>query len=232
MSLDPNMISVGLDIGRLGLMVGNRCISTGEYIQATSRVGRREEQPGLVVVLLNAHKPRDRMHYEQFRNFHTCFYRSVEATSVTPWAARALDRALAAVIVAIGRHLDPGLSPDDAVAQLGLNAPLQEEIIRIILERAPEEAIVGGHAALRAAMSRLICAWINTAEEATATGNRFYYGFPRDKALLHDPLDPILEKMSPESRMFKAGRSMRDVEHATPVRVVDPWRNELDQGSQ
>lgn len=227
-ALATNMISVGLDIGRLGLMVvQGQPKAAAEYIQATSRVGRREEQPGLVLVLLNAHKPRDRMHYEQFRNFHTCFYRSVEATSVTPWAARALDRALAAVIVAIGRHLDPGLSPDDTVAQLSLNTPLQEEIIRIILERAPEKAIVGGHTALRAAISQLIAAWISTADEATATGNRFYYGFPRDKALLHDPLDPILEQMSPESRMFKAGRSMRDVEHATPVRVVDPWRNEL-----
>ena len=58
------------------------------------------------MTVLNLHKPRDRSHYERFRHFHRAFYRAVEATSVTPWAARALDRALAAVVVAIARHLD------------------------------------------------------------------------------------------------------------------------------
>ena len=83
------MISVGLDIGRLGLMVVQGQPKTAaEYIQATSRVGRQADKPGLVLALLNVHKPRDRMHYEQFRQFHACFYRAVEATSVTPWAAR------------------------------------------------------------------------------------------------------------------------------------------------
>ena len=105
-ALATNMISVGLDIGRLGLMVvQGQPKAAAEYIQATSRVGRLTDKPGLVIALLNAHKPRDRLHYEGFRHFHACFYRAVEATSVTPWAARALDRALAAVVVAAARHL-------------------------------------------------------------------------------------------------------------------------------
>ena len=91
------MISVGLDITRLGLMVVQGQPKTAaEYIQATSRVGRDHSRPGLVLAVLNLHKPRDRMHFEQFGQFHRTFYRAVEATSVTPWAARALDRALAA----------------------------------------------------------------------------------------------------------------------------------------
>ncbi len=73
-----------------------------------------------MVALLNAHKPRDRLHYEGFRHFHACFYRAVEATSVTPWAARALDRALAAVVVAAARHLIPALTPDEAAAARSL----------------------------------------------------------------------------------------------------------------
>ena len=108
-ALATNMISVGLDIGRLGLMVvQGQPKAAAEYIQATSRVGRQADKPGLVLALLNAHKPRDRLHYEGFRHFHECFYRAVEATSVTPWAARAMDRALAPVVVAAARHLDPG----------------------------------------------------------------------------------------------------------------------------
>jgi hypothetical protein len=62
-----------------------------EYIQATSRVGRDDQRPGLVVTLLNIHKPRDRSHYERLRYYHETFYCSVEVSSVTPFSARALE---------------------------------------------------------------------------------------------------------------------------------------------
>ena len=117
MALATNMISVGLDITRLGLMVVlGQPKTAAEYIQATSRVGRDDEQPGLVVTLLNVHRPRDRSHYERFEAFHESFYRAVEATSVTPFSPRALDRGLPAVVVALARHGRAGADAADGRA--------------------------------------------------------------------------------------------------------------------
>ena len=85
--------------------------TAAEYIQATSRVGRDPTRPGLVVTLLNMHKPRDRSHFERFRHFHETFYRAVEVASVTPFAAHALDRGCAGALVALTRQAVALMTP-------------------------------------------------------------------------------------------------------------------------
>jgi hypothetical protein len=204
------------------MLVQGQPKSAAEYIQATSRVGRQEDKPGLVVALLNAHKPRDRLHYEGFRHFHECFYRAVEATSVTPWAARALDRALAPVVVAAARHLVPALTPDAEAGEIGDYKSARAVVVKMILDRAPPADVVGGHATLRAAVEALLDAWQALADDKRANAERLYYGYPREQALLHDPLDPLLATLAPDYSRFTAGRSMRDVEHAAVLKVTDP----------
>lgn len=102
--LASNMISVGVDVSRLNAMVVvGQPMLTAEYIQATSRVGRKT--PGLVITTFNQAKSRDRSHFEQFMQYHNAFYKFVEATSITPFSDRARDRALQTVYVMLCRYL-------------------------------------------------------------------------------------------------------------------------------
>ena len=178
-ALATNMISVGLDISRLGLMVvQGQPKAAAEYIQATSRIGRLAEKPGLVLALLNVHKARDRLHYEGFRQFHASFYRTVEATSVTPWAARAIDRALAPAVVSLARHLEPLLAGERAASKIGDHSYLRQAIADEIVRRARSMNVVGGLTALRQQVEDLIDVWATLAADAAQNGGRLYYGYP------------------------------------------------------
>jgi hypothetical protein len=140
--LATNMISVGVDVDRLGLMVVmGQPQATSEYIQATSRVGRMF--PGLVVTLFNSSRSRDRSHYESFVTYHSALYRQVESSSVTPFSSRARDRALHAVLVAMAR-LETSKFRDNAAASrvqtLDLDVTaLKSKILDRIKRVAPDE---------------------------------------------------------------------------------------------
>tara|TARA_X000000950_G_scaffold122816_1_gene154029 strand:+ start:5157 stop:8606 length:3450 start_codon:yes stop_codon:yes gene_type:complete len=112
MLLTTCMISVGVDIGRLGLMLINgQPKNTSEYIQASSRVGR--QHPGIVFTSYNSSKSRDRSHYEDFKGYHQSIYKYVEDTSSTPFTLQARERTLRSTIVSIAKLLCNFKEPDD-----------------------------------------------------------------------------------------------------------------------
>lgn len=115
--LATNMLSVGVDVNRLGLMIVNgQPKGTAEYIQATSRVGRAS--PGLVCTVLTWARPRDLSHYETFEHYHATFYKHVEAQSVTPFSPRAMDRGLTGALVSVMRLEDDDFNPNTGAGAL------------------------------------------------------------------------------------------------------------------
>ena len=121
------MLQVGVDVTRLGLMlVVGQPKNTAEYIQASSRVGRDRERPGLVVALGNWARPRDLAHFEQFRRYHETFYAQVEALSVTPFSVTSLERGLDGVLVSAARVLQAAV-PGRAVARAQRPGRIEEQ---------------------------------------------------------------------------------------------------------
>lgn len=230
-ALATNMISVGLDISRLGLMVVNgQPKTTAEYIQATSRVGREDKWPGLVVTLLNLHRPRDRSHYERFEAYHASFYRAVEATSVTPFAPRAIDRGIAAITVGLARHGEPALTPplqaEAVTAQRAKLGFVADDVARRVEEHAkltrPEADEL--KLRLRGRVTDLLDEWSKTADRQIHVSARLQYGHEESApALLKDPLDPGFAALPHHERKFRAQRSLRDVEASVPL-----WVKRLD----
>ena len=229
-ALATNMISVGLDIIRLGLMVVlGQPKTSAEYIQATSRVGRDPGRPGLVVTLLNVHKPRDRSHYERFATYHASFYRAVEATSVTPFSPRAMDRALVGALVALSRHFNPTMTPARGAEQIVAERTALETAAQCFADRARDHdadksAADAKHLrdlVLQTCRS-LLDDWVDIAADVQKTHSRLQYqqwetsGAQR---LLYDLLDPDLPNLPLKRQQFRANRSMRDVEPSVELNI-------------
>lgn len=222
--LATNMVSVGVDIPRLGLMVVNgQPKAIAEYIQATSRVGRGSIS-GLVVAVLNNAKARDRSRFETFSGWHQTLYRDVEATSVTPFASRARDRALHAALVAAVRHLAPGMLNNPV-----LNDPAiikAEELINLIVERAgridPEET------AVRYELERKLDQWVARAPE-------HYWQDRKENTSLLLSAERAAWKKALGKRPGSAWptlNSMRTVETGTPFRLAPVLKDRGDANGE
>ena len=139
--LATNMVSVGVDVPRLGSMVVvGQPKATAEYIQATSRVGRSNDGPGLVITLYNWARPRDLSHYETFAHYHATFYRHVEPLSVTPFSERALDKGLTGVFVSAIRHNHLVWNPNETARLVESEDERVTSVVASLAERAKSVA--------------------------------------------------------------------------------------------
>jgi hypothetical protein len=205
--LATNMISVGVDIERLGLMaVAGQPKTTSEYIQASSRVGRSNSGPGLVVTVYNWAKPRDLSHYETFEHYHETFYKHVEALSVTPFSDRALDRGLTGVLVSLMRLFEARLNANESAGLLQDTDPTMPAIIDRIVARAElamDDALIG--AKVRAMLIKRRDEWL--ARVHKQTDHRL--GYRGDK----DAVVGLLQEAEPGSwELWTCLNSLRDVE--------------------
>ena len=208
--LATNMLSVGVDIQRLGLMVVNgQPKVASEYIQATNRIGRKH--PGLIVTLYNCYRPRDMSHYERFRAYHSMLYRHVDANSVTPFASRARDRGLTALVIGMARVLDPDLTVNQNAHNFVRTKPVVRQVTEILLGRArtvePSQA-----AAVR---SEIEAVWDWWEKMVRTHGNKLVYRMP--PFAQQGEWQPLLrpaEKAEPEEA-WPAPGSLRNVEPLT-----------------
>ena len=223
--LATNMISVGVDVPRLGLMVvAGQPKTTAEYIQATSRVGRKH--PGLVCTVFNWARPRDLSHYETFEHYHSTFYKHVEALSVTPFSAGATSRGLAALLVSMVRQPGFEFNSNDKAMLMATQRGHQyvTDAIEAITRRA--ELIAGVEAAeeVRQQLKRKMDLWQKRAQR-TAQGNQLGYETKKDGVTIGLLRKPSIEPWDE----FTCLNSLRDVEPTANL-ILDDFGMDDDGG--
>jgi superfamily II DNA/RNA helicase len=219
--LATNMISVGMDVDRLGLMVVNgQPKQTSEYIQASSRVGR--SKPGLVITVYNPYRPRDLSHYENFKGYHSRLYHFVEGTTATPFAARARDRALHALLVSVLRLTDINLATNENAANISI-ADISE-LKQFIINRVSISDMKNKFDTERD-IHKILDKWI---EVATKNSELKYYFYPSKKQLEKEEVRLLsrFNDITPKNKdEFDTLDSMRQIESTSKIFIKDGWNN-------
>lgn len=207
-----SMIEVGVDVPRLGLMtVMGQPKSYSQYIQVTGRVGRTDNSPGLVVVVLSPHAVRDRSHYETFTTTHQRLYASVEPVSITPYTPQALERGLAGALTSTLRTTHDIEDPTPLITGDAINQALEPW-----RERATRIGNPRGHITLKEEAIRL------TRLAATAINDSPYLQWGDARGDTDYPLITALGKTTYDSafKVWPVPLSMRSVDAETAVRVT------------
>lgn len=214
--LATNMISVGLDVGRLGLMIINgQPLTTAEYIQASSRVGR-SDVPGLVFVNYYRDQARSLSHYESFRPYHDAFYRYVEPTSVTPYTYQARLRALHAALVIVIRHAGIGMLSNESAGDFDFNNPSIIKAVNRLKSRC-KQSISDHSNVLDEHIDNLISQWQDEVERCRLSRRALNYQVP-DKDIGRDRL--LYNHDSQILGLWPTLQSLRHVENSALLKAL------------
>jgi hypothetical protein len=204
--LATSMLQVGVDVQRLGLMVvTGQPKNTAEYIQATSRIGRDRDRPGLVVTIYNWARPRDLAHLEHFGYDHATFGQRIEGLTTTPFSDRALDRGLTGVLVTLMRHGAMAALPNTAAHSVPLSGPGVGALADEVRRRAEVVTHDAGQAELvRGGLQKRLDSWSGH-RAAVKTGRLGYEEAADVTGLLQAPEEGTWS-------LWSAPRSLREVE--------------------
>lgn len=216
--LATNMISVGLDVGRLGIMLMNGMPpNTAEYIQASSRVARKDE--GVVFSLFDPNNTRDLSYFEDFVSFHKTFYKQVEPISITPFAENALDKLLFTSMVTYFRHklgFVDNKMPYFLIDNKELLANELNKIFKIhtFADNEDKQLIAGK-------ITNLIQEWdykIQKSPPPSRDGGLYYFAGKHETNKKKNLLKPIQEQSNADD-VLVGMQSMRSVEPSASIKI-------------
>ena len=216
--LATNMVSVGLDVARLALMMVNgQPLTTAEYIQASSRVGR-DKVPGLVLANYYRHQARSLSHYESFRPYHESFYRFVESTSVTPYTFQVRSRALHAALVIAVRHACSALRNNRSAGQFDPDISEVRGVVKALKLRCANAA--GNELAGKTTehIDALVAEWRDEAKRCETEHRQLNYQSP-DHVRNAERL--LCSHDATRRGLWRTLHSMRNVESSGEFRLYD-----------
>ena len=203
-----NMISVGIDIERLGLMMVNGLPkTTAEYIQASSRVGRK--YPGLVILSYNVNKSRDRSHYEYFRSMHEGLYSFVEPTTVTPFSAGARRKGMAGLIFAYLKHHYQKNTPSEYTKQEMTEA--KDWIITIFQITYPDDSVE----LIETEIDQIIQVYTENISNIGEWGGMQ----PSDNSEIKSLMGPYSDSAKKKNHFYDVMSSLRNVDRDVSVKI-------------